>query len=183
MILNSRNNLFNFKFPRNFVPQAVVDKYKVYLKRMPGNLIEEPVDYINYSVQGINLPAITFEPIQQSPNDGTTMYHRGLVPIQNTIDRQFSIEFQLLDGYINYWMLQDLLLYYYNRENTKPFLDDLKLQILDAEGIQVMSVVFEKPILNSISELQLNFSSNVAEFQTFTCNFYYNKFNLKLEID
>lgn len=183
MILNSRNNLYNFKFPRKFIPQEVADKYRKYLNKMPGSLMSEPVDFINYSIQGVSIPGITFDPIQQTPNDGTITYHRGSIPIQNTIERQFQVEFQLLDGFINYWILQDTLLYYYSKENRKPFIDDLKLQILDAEGIHVMSAVFEKPILNSITELNLNFSSNLAEFNIFTLNFYYNKFNLKLEID
>jgi len=183
MILNSRNNLFNFKFPRKFIPVEVADKYKKYLNRMPGNLMSEPIDFINYSIQGVAIPGITFDPIEQSPNDGTVTYNRGAIPIQNTIERQFTVEMQLLDGYINYWIMQDTLLYYYARNTKQPFLDDLKLQILDAEGIHVMSAVFEKPIMNSITELELNMSSNIAEFNTFTLNFYYNKFNLKLEID
>ena len=183
MILNSRNNLFNFKFPRNFIPKEVADKYRKYLNRMPGNLMTEPIDYINYSIQGVALPGISFDPIEQSPNDGTKTYHRGALPIQNTIERQFTIEMQLMDGYINYWIMQDTLLYYYSRAKREPFLDDLKLQILDAEGIHVMSAVFEKPIMNSISELELNMSTNIAEFSTFQLTFYYNKFNIKLEID
>lgn len=183
MILNSRNNLFNFKFPRTFIPKEVADKYRVYLNRMPGNLMTEPIDFINYAIQGVSIPGISFDPIEQSPNDGTTTYHRGAQPIQNTVERQFTVEMQLLDGYINYWILQDTLLYYYSRAKREPFINDLKLQILDAEGIHVMSAVFEKPIMNSITELELNMSSNIAEFNTFTLNFYYNKFNLKLEID
>jgi len=183
MILNSRNNLFNFKFPRKFIPAEVADKYRKYLNRMPGNLMTEPIDFINYSIQGLSIPGISFNPIEQGPNDGTTTYHRGAIPIQNTIERQFTIEMQLLDGFINYWIMQDTLLYYYSRQKKEPFTDDLKLQILDAEGIHVMSAVFEKPIFNQISELELNMSSNIAEFSTFTLNFYYNKFNLKLEID
>lgn len=183
MILNSRNNLFNFKLPRTFIPKEVADKYIPYLNRMPGNLITEPIDFINYSIQGVGIPGISFDPIEQNPNDGTVSYHRGSIPIQNTIERQFTIEMQLLDGYINYWIMQDTLLYYYSKAQSKPYTDDLKLQILDSEGIHVMSAVFEKPILNSITELELNMSSNIAEFNTFTLNFYYNKFNLKLEID
>ena len=183
MILNSRNNLFNFKFPRNFIPTEVADKYRIYLNRMPGNIIEEPIDFINYSIQGVALPGISFDPIEQSPNDGTITYHRGSIPIQNTIERQFQVEMQLLDGYINYWIMQDTLLYYYSKGVKTPFLDNLKLQILDAEGIHIMSAVFEKPIMNSITELELNMSSNIAEFNTFTLNFYYNKFNITLEID
>ena len=162
MILNSRNNLFNFKFPRTFIPEEVAIKYRKYLDRMPGNLVSEPIDYVNYSIQGISIPGINFEPVQQSPNDGTITYHRGSSPIQNTIERQFSIDLQLLDGYINYWIMQDTLLYYYSKGVKEPF---------------------EKPIMNAISELELNMSSNVAEFTTFTLNFYYNKFNIISEID
>jgi hypothetical protein len=54
---------------------------------------------------------------------------------------------------------------------------------MDAQGIHVISIVFEKPILHEISELDLNMSSNIAEFTTFELNFFYNKFNLVLEID
>jgi hypothetical protein len=79
--------------------------------------------------------------------------------------------------------MQDTLLYYYSKQVRDPFINDLKLQIMDAEGIHLMSAVFEKPILNSISELELNMSSNVADFSTFTLNFYYNKFNIISEID
>ena len=45
-----------------------------------------------------------------------------------------------------------------------------------------MSVVFEKPIFNSISELELNMSNNIAEFTTFDVTFRYNKFNLINEL-
>ena len=184
MILNSRNNLFNFKFNRKFIPEAVATKYRPYLDRMPGNVISEPIDYVNYSIQGMSIPGISFDPVEISPNDGSKIYHRGAIPIQNTVaDRQITVELQLLDGYINYWILQDTLLYYYSKTEKKPFLDDLKLQIMDAEGIHVMSAMFEKPIFNEISELELNMSSNIAEFATFTLNFYYNTFNIKLEID
>ena len=85
MVLNSRNNSYDFRFPRNFIPEEVAEKYKKYLNKIPGGLLSEPVDFVNYSIQGINIPGVTFEPIQQSDWDGTTRNHRGAVPIQNTI--------------------------------------------------------------------------------------------------
>ncbi len=183
MILNSRNNLFNFQFPRTFIPKEVADKYKKYLNRMPGNIITEPIDFVNYSIQGINVPGISFDPVTQNNNDGTTRYFRGATPIQNLIERQFSVTMQSLDGFINYWIMQDTLLYYYSKGVVEPFTNDIKLQLMDGEGIHLVSVVFEKPIMNSISELDLNMSQNIAEFNTFDINFYYNKFNIELEID
>ena len=182
MMLNSRNNLYNFKFPKTFVPKEVAEKYKPYLNRMPGNIIEEPIDFINYTIQGISMPGISFTPAEQNPNDGTITYKRGYQPVQNLINRELTVTMQLLDGFINYWIMSDCLLYHYNRQNEKAYIDDLKLQILDAEGIHVMSVVFEKPIMNSISELELNMANNIAEFATFNITFFYNKFNLLNEL-
>ena len=91
MILNSRNNLYNFKLPRNFIPAEVADKYRKYLYRMPGNVLTEPIDFINYSIQGINLPGVSFDPVTQNNNDGTVRYHRGAQPLQNLIEREFTV--------------------------------------------------------------------------------------------
>ena len=79
MILNSRNNSYDFRFPRKFIPEEVAEKYKKYLNRVPGGLLAEPIDFVNYSIQGLNIPGVTFEPIQQQDNDGTVRNHRGAV--------------------------------------------------------------------------------------------------------
>ena len=183
MLLNSRSNLYNFKFPKGFIPNEVAEKYKPYLNKLPGNLVEEPLDFINYSIQGVSFPGLSFDPSEQNFNDGTSVYKRGAIPIQNMVDRQLTVTLQLLDGFINYWIMVDSLLWHYSRTNKKSYLDDLKLQLLDAEGLHVMSAVFEKPIMNSISELDLNMAQNIADFSTFDMTFYYNKFNLINELD
>tara|TARA_Y100000114_G_C11738670_1_gene317719 strand:+ start:1041 stop:1592 length:552 start_codon:yes stop_codon:yes gene_type:complete len=183
MILDSRNNSFDFRFPRTFVPEAIAKKYEPYLNRIPGNLFENAIDFINYGIQGINLPGITFDPVSQADNDGTTRYFRGKIPIQNTIERQFTVTMQLMDGYINYWIMTDLLLYYYAPTTKQKYIDDLNLGITDAEDLVMTTIAFEKPIMNQISELSINMSDNVAEFSTFDVNFYYNKFNIKIQPD
>jgi hypothetical protein len=183
MILNSRNNSYDFKFPRKFIPEEVVNKYKKYLQKVPGALLAEPVDFINYSIQGINIPGVSFDPVSLQDNDGTIRYHRGAVPIQNTINREFTVSMQLLDGYINYWIMMDTLLYYYARSTKEPYAPDVTLRILDAEGASVAYMEFQKPILKSINDLNLNFSENISAFNTFEVSFTYNKLALKLEID
>jgi len=183
MILNSRNNSFDFKFPRKFIPAEVAEKYKKYLQKVPNSLLAEPIDFVNYSIQGINIPGITFDPVTQQDNDGTIRYHRGAVPIQNTINREFTVTLQLLDGYINYWIMMDTLLYYYARSTKDPYCPDVTLRILDAEGASVAYMEFQKPILKSINDLNLNFSENISAFSTFELSFTYNKLALKIEID
>ena len=183
MVLNSRNNSFDFRFPRKFIPEPVAEKYKKYLNKVPGALLSEPVDFVNYSIQGLNIPGISFDPITQADNDGTTRSHRGAVPIQNTVQREFTVTFQLLDGYINYWIMIDTLLYYYARSTKQPYIDPITLRILDAEGASVAYMEFNQIIMNSINELSLSMSENVADFSTFECTFVYNKLDLRLEID
>lgn len=183
MILNSRNNLFDFRFPRKFIPEEVAAKYKPYLNKIPGNLLAEPVDFVNYSIQGLNIPGVSFDPTTQADNDGTTRYHRGAIPIQNTVERQFTVTFQLLDGYINYWIMMDTLLYYYARTTKEPYIQPLTLRILDSEGSSVAYMQFERVIMNSINELSLSMADNVAEFSTFEVTFFYNRLNLRLEIE
>ena len=95
MILNSRNNTYDFRFPRKFIPEEVANKYKKYLEKIPGNLLAEPIDFINYSIQGLNVPGMSFDPVTQQDNDGTIRYHRGAIPIQNTVERQFTVTMQL----------------------------------------------------------------------------------------
>jgi|TARA_R100000541_G_scaffold56231_1_gene65512 hypothetical protein len=183
MILNSRNNSYDFRFPRKFIPDEVSEKYKKYLNKTPGNLLAEPVDMINYSIQGLNIPGVSFDPVTQADNDGTTRYHRGAVPIQNTVSREFTVTMQLLDGFINYWIMMDTLLYYYARSTKEPYIEPMTLRILDAEGSSVAYMEFNKIIMNSINELNLNMAENVADFNTFECTFFYNKLDLRLELD
>jgi|TARA_B110001452_G_scaffold87714_1_gene71724 hypothetical protein len=183
MILNSRNNAYDFRFPRKFIPEEVANKYKKYLNRVPGGLLAEPIDFVNYSIQGLNIPGVTFDPVTQSDNDGTIRSHRGAQPIQNTISREFTVTFQLLDGFINYWLMMDTLLYYYARSTKQAFIEPLTLRILDAEGASVAYMEYSGIIMTSINELNLNMAENVSDFATFECSFVYNKLNLRLEIE
>ena len=61
MVLNSRNNAYDFRFPRKFIPEEVANKYKKYLNRIPGGLLAEPIDFVNYSIQGLNIPGVSFD--------------------------------------------------------------------------------------------------------------------------
>ena len=42
---------------------------------------------------------------------------------------------------------------------------------------------FTDAIMNSINELNLNFAENVSQFSTFEVTFFYNKLNLRLEVE
>ena len=180
MILNSRLNLFQFGFTRKFIPKEISDKYKPYLNRLPGNLIEEPLDFINYTIQGLNLPGVGFDPVQQAQYPGRQILFRTSLPTMELFQKEMTISFQLVDGYINYWILLETLLYYYNFSTEEPYIDDQNINILDAEGNLLVTVSIQKPIIKNISDLSVNFATNVAEFKTFDLTLVYNQLDIRL---
>ena len=53
--LSGLNNNFRFTFPKLFVPQEIEDKYSPVLNRIPGNMCDNVVDFLNYSIQSVHL--------------------------------------------------------------------------------------------------------------------------------
>jgi hypothetical protein len=54
--------------------------------------------------------------------------------------------------------------------------------MLDAEGNNIVTCFLDQIIFNSVGALDLNFSSNTIEFQTFELNFTYNILDIKVNI-
>lgn len=183
MLLNSRNNLFSFNFPKSFMPKEVADKYRKYLNRMPGNVIEEPLDFLNYTIQTINLPGMGFEPVVQMHKPGRNFVYRDTKPTQELFAKELTVSFQLVDGYVNYWMMLDILNYYYAFEVEKRFLDDLNVRIMDSEGNVLVTARIMGPLLSKLGDLSMSFADNVAEFKTFDITINYNEFQVLIEND
>lgn len=181
--IGGKNSDFDFRLPRKFIPEEVAQKYRPYLERKPGALLPEPIDYVNYAIQSLSVPGVSYDPINQSDNPGTTRYYRSNQPVQNTIERNFTVNMQFLDGFINYFIMQDTLLYYYARSNEQKFVDNLNIKMHDRQGYSTVYYNFMQPVFTSISELELNFNNNVVDFSTFEIGFYYNQMNIKIEVD
>jgi len=190
MILNSRNNLFVFNFPKDFIPQEIVDRYTPYLNRIPGNMITRPIDFLNYSVQSINLPGASYTPAEQVGKHGRKRTYRDTLPDQELYAKEMTVTFQLLDGYINYWMMLDLFKYWYSFPNQPdmPFVQEqhipvgFNVRILDAEGNVLVTTELKRVLYTEISSLEMSFSDNTADFSSFTATFMYNELETKIEL-
>jgi len=184
MILNNRNNLFSFMLPKDFIPDEIGKKYENYLNRIPGNLIKNPIDFINYGIQAINLPAVSYDPVQQVRKHGAQSRYRTSLPEQELMSKEFTVTMQLLDGNINYWMMLDILTYWYNFSKAEPYLPEgSAVRILDSEGHIVTTSHFKRVLFTEIGPLDMTFSSNSQDFTTFDCNFVYNELITELELD
>ena len=181
MILSSKNNNFIVTFNRGFFYPNIVEKYETYLKRLPIPY-ENLHDYMTASIQAMSFPALTAEPVEQILYEDNYTSKGGL-RLERYLNREFNLTFKLYEGYINYWVMFDMFRAYYDLDNKDAFLPDITLQFLDATGFEFMSVQFHQILMTSISELELNYSSNSADFKTFNMNFKYNYIKIQKRFD
>lgn len=182
MLLNARDNLFEFNFPRTFIPKLIADKYRPYLNRIPGNLIEEPIDFVNYTIQAINLPGFGYDPVEQIKLGGRKQQYRDSKPETELYEKELIVQFQLVDGYINYWMLLDTLRYYYDFQTIPPYMENLNLRLTDGEGNALVTAQMKAVLMRQIDDLNMSFATNVAEFKTFNVTFVYNFLDIIIEM-
>lgn len=181
MIVNARNNNFRLEIPKKFFFDSVIDKYDFYLKRMPTPY-SDIASIINASIQGVSFPAAVGPVIDQTLFDDPIKW-KGRGNLNRWITKEFSITFKLYEGYINYWIMFEQLQAYYDYNQRIAFMEDFVLQFLDNTGFELIAFKFEKTIFTGISNLDLSFSSNVPNFQTFTCDFVYNYAHIIKRLD
>jgi hypothetical protein len=86
-----------------------------------------------------------------------------------------------VDGFINYFILLDTILWYVNFAQEQVFIQNLPLRIMDSEGNIVVSATFQQAIISSFSELQFAYTANAAQDANFTMGFKFNYLDVKLE--
>ena len=181
MILNAKNNNFIVNFNKGFFYPSIVKKYESYIKRLPIPY-ETLHDYMTASIQAISFPALTAEPVDQILYEDNYS-SKGGFRLERYLERNFNITFKLYEGYINYWVLFDTFRAFYDLDNTEKFMPGITISFLDQTGFEFIAVELNQILINSISELELNYSSNVAEFKTFNMNFRYNYIKIKKRLD
>jgi len=124
------------------------------------------------------------QPVRQTAKWGGRRDYRDSKPEQELIPGEFTLTFQLMDGFINYWMMVDLMFYWYGFPNPDPFIPEgTTIRMLDLEGNQLVSAQFRNVLFKSVGSLDLSFSSNQLDFTTFECSFAYNAMIIKVELD
>lgn len=180
MILNSKGSNFYFVFPKGFFPDSVTEKYLPYLKRTPSPY-ETIAQMMNSSLQAVSLPQLQSGTAEQTRYLGKKQRYKSSVPIQDLFSQDFTVTFKLLDGYINYFVMLDTLLWYLDFKNPAQYSYDLVVRLTDNNGNIVTSISLKNTILTTISELSISYTSNSPEIQTFTLSFSCNFIEILLE--
>lgn len=178
--LSPRKDMFRLLLPNDILPPEVKSKYAEMLNKMPG-VITSPIDYLNESIVGIEIPGINSVHIEQSQ----VSFGRGIEPHhQNTyistknpldlIDKDLKITFRMNQGLYNYFMLYETL--FYRIMKTKNYRDSglFELYILNEAGKVVSKVTFMECSMDSISSLAFEYTKVTRDLETFDVVFKFN---------
>lgn len=185
--LSPRYDLFKFEFPKTFLPKEVNDKYQKILNKNAGVLVT-PIDYLNESIQGINIPGIsdlTLDQPQHSHNSINGLGKLNVEPIrQNTyknngnpldkINKEITITFRFNQGFYNYFMLYETIFWKYCKPTNLPNEDVLYVDLLDETGKIISKVKFYDCVLDGIEGLEFNYSKLERDAGTFNITFKFN---------
>lgn len=181
MILNSLNNQFVIRFPKNFFYQEIHDRWDPVIKRLklPYENLE---DFMNASVQSLNFPAMDL-PIQEQTQQQFRIAYRGGKELEPVFDKNLTLTFKLTEGFITYWILfEQIELFIQVYEVKKPFWEPMYVSFLDHHGFELVAFSFEKIIPTQMSQFDISYATTAAEFNTFTLNLRYNRFKIKRRI-
>jgi hypothetical protein len=179
VIVNSRNANYIINFPKGFWYKNVTDMFARYVKRnpLPYDTVE---NFMAAQVQSVNFPGLSMQTVSQTRPLGKAQEYKNSLPVADLFNRNISISFKALDGYINYWIALENALEYYQFKQQNEYLEHIQMRFLDQEGHILYTIKFNKPILTGISELSMSYSDNVPEFKTFSMDFSF--FDMTLDI-
>lgn len=174
MILDGRNNLFEFGFPKGFFDAEVVAKYERYLKNSPIPY-KKFEDYINSTIQGVSFPSLNSNLVEQKGKYIVATTYRGGFETVRNLDRSFSVEFKHVDSFLNYFALIECFFKFHNHQKDVEFLPAISLKLQNTDLLQTVKIKYDQILYESIpSGLNLNYSDVRNEFKSFSVNFKYN---------
>ena len=191
--LAPRFDQFRFMIPKEYIPEAVREKYDRMLAKNPSPFMSS-MDYLNESIKGISLPAIenliTEQP-QISRNSNTENGRlRGRINIEpahtnvtlssenilSKINNTFTVTFRQNQGLYNYFMIYESIFHRYMkpelyRQNETELFDII---FLDEESIPVSRMMLYQPEFNGISGLDFSYDKVERQTDTFEVVFTFN---------
>ena len=179
MILNARQNLFDFRFPKGFFFPQIEEKYRAYVRALPLP-IDNVSDFVNHTIQSFTMPSISVPSTEQFLSARKTIW-RGHLPQHLLTNQRFSVTFKLTEGYINYFILYDQLRLFLEFDNEIEYLPTCRLRLLDYGGREFVAIKLQQITMSNLSTLELSYTSALPQQSSFTCEFTFNIFELLKE--
>jgi hypothetical protein len=198
--LSPRYDLIKFQLPKTFIPKEVEEKY-TKLINADANTMKSSVEYLNESIQGVNMPGIsglTMTQQQHGSNgitrtDGTRkrlnvepmheITHIGSGNPLEKIEKEFKVTFRTNQGLFNYFMLYETAFHYACREYRWECEPVMYIEILNEDGTIISRVKFIDVYMEGIDGLEFNYSKVEREANTFDVTFKFNNIDFEYLIN
>ena len=184
--LSPRYDLFKFELPKTFLPKEVNEKYQKLLST--SGVLKTPIDYLNESIQGINIPGMSDLTIDQQQHSKNSIKGLGKINVEpsrnNTykspanpldkIDKEITVTFRFNQGFYNYFMLYETIFWKFCKPTNEPNEDVLYIDLLDETGRINARVKYEDCVLDKIDGLDFTYSKIERDTSTFDITFKFN---------
>lgn len=177
MLLNDLSQQFCIYFDYNTFYPEVNEVWKPLLKRMslPYMNIE---DFMNSQIQSFNFPGFSSNNPEQQI---------GLYPVQkrpgyqmdNIMRKEISITFKLTESYISYFIMRQQYDLFLKLITVKDlYFAPISVSLIDDAGFENITYIFHQITPKSISDLDLNYTSRLGQYHSFSMSFSFNYFDI-----
>jgi len=180
-ILNSKLNQFSIWFPKDFFYPEIRERWTPVVKRLKLQY-QSLEDFFNASVQAVTFPEVILGGAIQ-PQTMFQIKYRGGKELEPILDKNITVTFKLTEGFITYWMLFEQIEYFQQYYETNPFWPSMYISFLDHHGFELLAFEFQKIVPNALSQFNISYATNAADFNTFTLNLTYNRYKISRRLD
>lgn len=182
MVLNAKGNDFIFRFPNNFFPTHIVDRYTKLLKQLPTSY-KDIGEYINSTIQSISFPDLNANLVTQKGQYKTPRIYRSGYDVAKLLDKTITVEFKLTEHFINFFFLQECFIdfFSYDRDDNRTtdtypeFLPDVIFNITSLDGFVTIKLIYQDLLYNKLTNpMKFNYSDVKNTYKTFSLEFKYN---------
>lgn len=186
--LSPRYDLFKFALPKDFLPKEVNDKYQKVLSRNAG-VLTSPIEYLNESIQGVNIPGIYSLIIDQNQHSHNSnplgkmrtnvepihqnSYKTTANPLEN-IDREITVIFRFNQGFYNYFMLYESIFWKICKPLNYKNEEVLYVELLDETGRINARIKFFDCHIDGLDGLDFTYNKLERDSGTFNLKFKFN---------
>ena len=190
--LKGKQDAFRLTLPKEFLMPEILEKYTKVLRKA-HSFYTEPIDFLNETIQGVDVLGFTQATVQQQQHgtgtwatDESTIeanrflhtasdytYRSEVNPLQ-LIDKTIRIKFRHTLGFVNYFMLFENFFWQYKRDTPYNKLPEaFTIYLLDDMFTEYAKITLFRPIMDGMDMISFDCTSPVAQSQTFNVEMKY----------
>ena len=130
------------------------------------------------TVQQVSFPGWDMNLAKQIRKYGKEQEFKSSKPVEDLFEREMTVTFQIVDGFVNYFIFLDNAIRYLELQNKTQYFDVMRLGWLSREGYLLGYMDMRKVILHGMSNFKLSYAAQAQEFNTFEAKFKFNDWTI-----